>query len=121
MATPQAARRRGVPRALEEKLELARYVHGELAASPGFEVPLDPDLTAVSFRYLPEQVDAEAFNQALLRRINASGRVFLSSTRVAGTMVLRVCVVSHRTHREHVEDAVRIIRAAAAELVAEAG
>ncbi len=105
--------------ALEEKLELARLAHEELAAAPGFEVPLEPELTVVSFRYLPEHGDADAFNQALLRRVNASRRVFLSSTRIDGAFVLRVCVVSHRSHREHVEDAVRVIRAAAAELVSE--
>ncbi|MFG2646661.1 pyridoxal phosphate-dependent decarboxylase family protein [Streptomyces sp. NPDC048436] len=104
--------------ALEEKLELARYLHDELRAMPGFEVPLEPDLTAVAFRYVPDGGDADAFNQRLLQRINDSKRVFLSSTNLGEHFVIRACVVSHRTHRDRIEEAVRIIRDAARDLAA---
>ncbi|MFC5154470.1 pyridoxal phosphate-dependent decarboxylase family protein [Streptomyces amakusaensis] len=102
--------------ALEEKRELACYLYDELRATPGFEVPLEPDLTAVAFRYLPEDGDADLFNQRLLQRINDSKRVFLSSTNLDGHFVIRACVVSHRTHRDRVEEALRIIKGAAREL-----
>lgn len=102
--------------ALEEKLELTRYLYEELRAAPGFEVPLAPDLTAVAFRYVPREGDADLFNQRLLQRINDSKRVFLSSTNLGGHFVIRVCVVSHRTHRDRIEEAVRIIKSAARDL-----
>jgi aromatic-L-amino-acid decarboxylase len=102
--------------ALEEKLELARYLYDELSATPGFEVPLEPQLTAIAFRYLPSSGDADAFNRRLLQRINDSKRIFLSSTTLRGRFMIRACVVSHRTHRDRVEEAVDVIRGAARDL-----
>jgi len=110
--------------ALDEKLDLARFVYEELRATPGFELPWDPDLTVVPFRYRPRisgpstdaDADGDEFNRRLLARINASKRVFLSSTMIDGRFVLRVCIVSHRTHRDRVEEAVEIIRSAALDL-----
>ena len=105
--------------ALEEKLDLARFLYGELTSTPGFDVPWDPELTVVAFRYLPRTGDANSFNRRLLERINASGRVFLSSTMIDDLYMLRACIVSHRTHHDRVAEAVDIIRAAAAALEAE--
>jgi len=102
--------------ALDEKLDLARYMYEELRDEPGFEVPLEPELTVVAFRYRPRVGDPEEFNRRLLERINASKRVFLSSTLIGGRFVIRACIVSHRTHRDRVEEAVDIIRAAARDL-----
>jgi aromatic-L-amino-acid decarboxylase len=104
--------------ALDEKLDLARFLFEALRDTPGFEVPWEPELTVVPFRYRPrtEGVDVEEFNHRLLDRINASRRVFLSSTMIDGRFVIRACVVSVRTHRDRVEEAVDIIRTSAREL-----
>jgi aromatic-L-amino-acid/L-tryptophan decarboxylase len=52
-------------------------------------------------------------NRAFLERINASRRVFLSSTMINERFTLRIAVLSHRTHRDRVDEAVDIIAAAA--------
>lgn len=98
--------------ALDEKLDLAQTVYQELAADPALEVLGEPELTVVGFR-LREGDDAA--NRRLLERINGTRRVFLSSTSVGGRVVLRLCVLSHRSHAEHVAEAVRVIREAAAD------
>jgi aromatic-L-amino-acid decarboxylase len=57
-------------------------------------------------------------NDASLRfldRINNSGHVFSSSTRVGSRVFLRLCILSHRTHLVHVDRALQIIHAAARE------
>ncbi len=100
-------------RALEEKLELAEWLDRELAADPRLELPWRPQLTVVPFRL---KGGDDAANQRLLERINASRRIFLSSTLLHGRFTLRACIVVHRTGRERVEEAARIIRAAAGEL-----
>ncbi len=41
--------------------------------------------------------------------------MFLSSTSVGGRCLLRLCVLSHRTHIEHVDEAMRIINSAVQE------
>jgi aromatic-L-amino-acid decarboxylase len=45
----------------------------------------------------------------LLRRVNARRRVFLSSTVIDGRYVLRICVLSFRTHRARLAEAVDAI------------
>ena len=107
--------------ALDEKLDLTEYLYGELRAAPGFELPWVPELTVVAFRYRPSNGDAEDFNRRLLERINDSRRVFLSSTMVQGQFTLRACIVSHRTHRDRIEEAAEIIVRAAREVEEESG
>ena len=51
-----------------------------------------------------------------LARINASKRVFLSSTMIGGRYVLRVCIVSHRTHKDRIDECIEIVGRAADEL-----
>jgi aromatic-L-amino-acid decarboxylase len=101
--------------ALDEKLDLAAFLADGLTATEGFVV-VPPQLTVVAFRYEPQTGDPEAFNRSLLERINASKRVFLSSTMLEGRFTIRACIISHRTHRDRVEEALDIIRRAAAEL-----
>jgi aromatic-L-amino-acid decarboxylase len=98
--------------ALDEKLTLARDAHRDLAADPRLELPWPPDLSVVAFRLRDGGDDA---NLRLLAKINADGRIFTSSTRIAGRVTLRLCILSHRTHREHVDQALAIIHQAAAQ------
>jgi aromatic-L-amino-acid decarboxylase len=101
---------------LREKLELARWAFDELSAEPGFECLDEPQLSVVAFRYLPQRGDADAFNAALLRRVNDMRRVHLSSTRLGGRFVLRICVLSFRTHGDRMAMALSDLRRAAREL-----
>ena len=100
--------------ALDEKLDLAEHLYEELKADPNLELPWSPELSIVAFRL--RDADEEA-NRRLLDAINASKRVFLSSTNIEGRFTIRVCILSHRTHRERIDECVRIVRRAAAEIV----
>jgi aromatic-L-amino-acid decarboxylase len=93
---------------LREKLELAREAAALLAADGRFEL-LDapPQLSIVAFRRRGWDDAAQA---ELLRRVNGRRRVFLSSTTMGGRFVLRICVLSFRTHRDRVLDAVTALR-----------
>src|SRR5699024_8077164 len=86
--------------ALDEKLDLARYAHQELSAT-GLLVTEPPELSTVVFR-MPE---GDAATRDLLRRINDTGRVFCSSTRLDNNDTVRLCILAHRTHREHIDEA----------------
>ena len=97
--------------ALDEKLDLAAHVYERLSDVPELVVPWEPELSTVAFR-LRDGDDGD--NRRLLERINASRRVFLSSTELEGRYTLRVSVLSHRTHRDRIEEAVDLIRAEAA-------
>lgn len=94
---------------LDEKLDLAELAYQQLAAHPRVEVPWHPDLTVVNFRL---EGDDER-SRDLLDRINASGRFFLSSTRIDGRFYLRLNATNHRTRASHLRDALSLIAAAA--------
>jgi aromatic-L-amino-acid decarboxylase len=91
-----------------------------VAATRDVELPWEPQLTVVPFRYRPPagSGEADAVNARLLERINASGRVVMSSTTLRGRFIIRACILSHRTHRDRVEEAIEIVRAAAGDLEA---
>ncbi|MFN2625760.1 MAG: aspartate aminotransferase family protein [Mycobacteriales bacterium] len=94
--------------ALDEKLDLARELYASLSELDALEMAEGPDLSLVAFR--PRTGSADA----LLDRINGTGRIWLSNAPVRGRTFLRMCILSHRTSRERLAEAVQIIRAAVA-------
>jgi aromatic-L-amino-acid decarboxylase len=109
--------------ALDEKLDLAAHAAAALAATPEVELVAPPQLSLLAFRHVPRRLagDAaaiDAHNRALLAAINRRQRVFLTSTIAGGRFVLRICVLSFRTHRDRVDAGLEDVRAAIAELAA---
>lgn len=95
--------------ALSEKIQLARYFHSRLSGIAGFEVGPVPDLSIVTYRYLPKSGDPDMFNQKLIEALLADGRIFISSTRINGEFMLRMAAVSFRTHREDIDTALEVL------------
>jgi aromatic-L-amino-acid decarboxylase len=104
---------------LAEKLELAEWLYHKLQKESGFECLTAPDLSVVPFRFRPKSGDINEFNRRLLKTINKSQKLFLSSTLLKGTFVLRACILSFRTHQAEVEEAFEIITSAAHKLAKE--
>ncbi|MCY3679563.1 MAG: pyridoxal-dependent decarboxylase [Gemmatimonadetes bacterium] len=102
---------------LREKLELAKYFQREIE-SLGFEVGPNLDLTVVTFRWIPESGSANAFNQALVEETHRDGRVFMSSTTVGGTFMLRMAALAFRTHLDTIDLALDVLREAVGRLQA---
>lgn len=95
--------------ALEEKLLLARYFHERLQEIDGFEVGPAPDLSVVTYRYVPARGDPNEFNRRLVEAIQADGRIFVTSTLLDGTFVLRLAVVSFRTHLADIDETIDVL------------
>lgn len=87
---------------LEEKLLLAKYFYAEVKKL-GFESDLEPELSVVTFRYLPSSGDADEFNKRLMNKIIEDGRVFVSSTKLNGKFTMRFACLSFRTHLKMVD------------------
>lgn len=94
--------------ALDEKLDLTRWLYEDLLTVPGLELPWEPSVSIVAFR-----AETDERTKAILDHINASGRVFVSSTTIDGRMYIRPCIVVVRTHRDRVEELSALIREAA--------
>jgi aromatic-L-amino-acid/L-tryptophan decarboxylase len=105
---------------------LAAELAGWVEAEPGFELCAPVPLSVVCLRAVPEgraltAEEIDRFNLALLERVNAGGRVFLSHTRLREGIVLRVAIGNLKTEREHVRVAFEQLRDGARALRAERG
>ena len=74
--------------------------------------------STVCFRHNPgggDESDLRRRNEAILERVNATGRVFISHTQLHGRYALRVAIGNMATSAEHVDRAWDLLRSAAAQ------
>ncbi len=83
---------------------LARFAAARLAEA-GFEIASPPRLGLVGFRWPGD----DAMNLALTERVRDGGEMFLSTTRLGGRVVLRMCFVNYRTAEADVERCVAVL------------
>jgi glutamate/tyrosine decarboxylase-like PLP-dependent enzyme len=96
--------------ALSEKLLLTRYFYEKLQGEPGYELGPYPELSVFAFRYVPESGSPDAFNKRIIEALREDGRVFLSSTTLSGNYMIRVNVLSYRTHLETIDLTLAVLR-----------
>jgi aromatic-L-amino-acid decarboxylase len=87
-------------------VELARELVSWVEADPDFELSAPAPLNLVCFRHR----DGDEVNQAIMDRVNASGDLYLTHTRLDGKLVLRMAIGQAHTELRHVERAWRRIR-----------
>lgn len=100
--------RRAFREAIGRDLRHARLLAEIIRSNPALELLTPVSLSAVCFRHRAKD------NQAVLKRVIARGRVYLSNATVHGQFALRACFVNHRTTEDDV-------RAIASEVIAAAG
>lgn len=86
---------------IRRHVELAQEFAGWVAASDDFELAVPPPLNLVCFRHRA----GEAASEAIIERLNTSGDLFLTHTKLDGQLTLRFCVGQTHTERRHVERA----------------
>jgi aromatic-L-amino-acid decarboxylase len=105
---------------LDEKLDLAQHAADVLRRVPGVEIIAEPELSLLAFRFRPEGMSEgeplDALNRRLLALVNERQRVLLTSAIVPRGFVIRICIVSFRTHRDRVDAALEDIASSLAEL-----
>lgn len=97
-------------KALEEKLELTRYFYKELGKLDNTQVGPEPELSVFYYRIKSDNGNANDLTQQLMKEIHADGRIFMSSTTLNGNFYIRVAILCFRTHLEHIELALSIIK-----------
>jgi aromatic-L-amino-acid decarboxylase len=104
--------------AIRADLEHARQLATLLSASAALELLAPVELSAVCFRvrHGTTRAEANALNAAVLQRVIARGRVYLSNATLGGRFALRACFVNHRTTPSDVQEIVSEVLAAAREL-----
>ncbi len=97
----------GLQQKIRQHVAWAQEFAGWVAADPRFELAASVPLNLVCFRLR----EGDEANQRLLDRLNGSGQVYLSHTRLDGKFTLRFCVGQTNTTRGHVVRAWEQIRA----------
>jgi aromatic-L-amino-acid decarboxylase len=95
---------------LTRHLRLAQDLASWIDAHPDFERMAPVPFSVVCFRWKPagqHLTDAEldARNEALVERVNRSGEIFFSHTRLNGRLALRIAIGHLRTDESHVRHA----------------
>ncbi len=115
----------GIRARLAEHMRLARLFATWVDADAQFERVAPVPFSVVCFRAIPSGIDPsdprnlrsiDSFNEQLLDRVNASGDVFLSHTKLNNQLVLRLAIGHLRTTETHVARAWELLRAHAAAL-----
>ncbi len=99
--------------ALEERWVLACYLQDELRTWDDIEVGPEPELSTMCFRYRPQgRTDAEVdeLNRRLTRALHADGRIFVSATYLNDRFWLRPSPGIFRTHAEHIDEFLDILK-----------
>jgi len=101
----------GYVRLFRQNLACVGRLDRRVRADPEFEALHVPTLYIYSFRYVPADLSGTAggdrrpstqtyldrLNAAIVDRVNRSGDVFLTTTRLRGVTALRVSICNHRT------------------------
>jgi aromatic-L-amino-acid decarboxylase len=100
---------------LAEHMRLARLFAAWIDADPSFERLAPVPFSVVCFRARPPSLAGDAaaldrLNERLLDRVNASGDVFLSHTRLNGVFTIRLAIGHIRTAETHVRRAYDLLR-----------
>jgi aromatic-L-amino-acid/L-tryptophan decarboxylase len=102
--------REGLQARIREAVRLAELFEGWVRDEPGWEIVAPRPFSVVCFR----RIGSDDENAALLERVNRSGEIFISHTRLSGRYVLRLAVGNERTTEEDVAFAWDALKRAAA-------
>jgi aromatic-L-amino-acid decarboxylase len=105
--------REGIQDRLRHHIDLAQELAARIDAMAGFERLAPAPFSVVCFRAHPEGVDdaeeLDRLNLQLMERVNASGEVFLSHTRLDEGITLRVAIGNLGTTRADVRRCVSLL------------
>jgi aromatic-L-amino-acid decarboxylase len=86
---------------IRRHVALAREVAGWIEADDRFELALKPPLNLVCFRHR----SGDEHNRRIMDRLNASGRLFLTHTKLDDKLTLRLSIGGTWTEERHVRAA----------------
>lgn len=101
---------------IREHVRLAALFEDLVRSDPRFEIAAPRTVNLVCFRLRGDGPESDAANRALLQRLNATGRLYLTHTTLptpggASRIVLRMAIGATTTQERHVRAAWDLIRA----------
>ena len=108
--------------AQDRAMALADLAEKLVRESPDLEVLTPAQFGIVCFRVRPRGMDdvqtLNALNERVNERVNRTGFVLMSSTRLRGALSLRLCIPGYRTREEDIRAVLDLVRTTAAQELA---
>ena len=105
---------KGLQDKLRKHISLARYTEEKIKAHNNFEIVTPANFNLICFRFKPGKItDNEKLNELnlqLLHKINNTGKIYLSHTRLKGTYTLRMAIGQTNVEQKHVDQAWTVIQ-----------
>ncbi|MBT3244302.1 MAG: aminotransferase class I/II-fold pyridoxal phosphate-dependent enzyme [Bacteroidetes bacterium] len=99
----------GLQKRIREHITLATDFESWVIQHPDFEIMAKRSMNLVCFRYHPagenNQHKLDELNESLLNRLNGSGKLFLTHTKVNNKYTLRMVIGQTYVERRHIEEA----------------
>ncbi|MFP4095181.1 MAG: pyridoxal phosphate-dependent decarboxylase family protein [Cyclobacteriaceae bacterium] len=109
----------GLQQKIRQHVKLSEELVGLMQEHPAFEL-LVHRMNLIGFRLKASAAEREEeLNQQLMQRLNASGELYLTHTRLHGKMLLRIVIGQSHVEERHVRQAWENIRQAAEALLEE--
>lgn len=111
----------GIIERLREHVRLGQLFASWIAEHPDFERMAPTPFSTICFRAHPSKINSEAeidkLNENLLQRINETGKLFISHTKLNSRYILRVSISGIRTEERHIKKAWGLIQLKLKELL----
>ncbi len=97
-----------------EHLRLGKLFASWIDESPNFERLAPVPFSTICFRAVPTHLrtddELNEFNEKLMDKINSTGKLFLSHTKLNGKFTIRLVISGLRTEEKHVKNAWELIK-----------
>ncbi|MGB3075348.1 MAG: pyridoxal-dependent decarboxylase [Chitinophagales bacterium] len=111
----------GMQEIIRQHIEYGQWLKHEIASTPFFEVMAPVPLNLICFRIKPKGIEdeptLESINKALIEKLNASGKILLTQTKLNDRFVLRFVAGQSHTTLKNVADGWEMIKKFAAEFL----
>lgn len=110
----------GLRRRIRAHLQLAETLEQKIKNQSQFELMAPRVLSLVCFRWRPEPVqdpnELDQLNEALLHRLNRTGQLYLTHTRVKGQYTLRWVIGQTYVEQHHIDQAWNVLMTTIAQM-----
>ncbi len=104
----------GIQEKVRRHLELTQELVRKIKAAGDFEILAPAPLNTICFRYRPLHITDEdelnRLNDELMQRLNATGKIFLTHTKLNGHLALRFVIAQTNVEERHVREGWEMIQ-----------
>lgn len=104
----------GLREKLRYHISLAKNLEKEIRNDANFEMLAPVNFNLLCFRFHPQGLDEESelnnINEKILHTVNATGKIFISHTKLGGKYTIRMVIANTNVTDKHVEQAWELIK-----------